>query len=173
VFRNFSFLQKTFPFLIRKEKKEDLSPSFFQEIVSLDREVFSDPWSVVTWERTFKNPRSSFFTAHLGETLVGYLVAVTVLSVGEIHTLGVHPIYRRKKIATHLWHAFLSDFRQEGGEVVFLEVRKSNFPAIAFYKKMGFTLVGERKNYYYAPKEDAFLFRFIVHKRTEGGNDFS
>ena len=38
-----------------------------------------------------------------------------------------------------------------------LEVRASNSAAIALYQKHGFERVGERKNYYEAPKEDAIL----------------
>ena len=37
---------------------------------------------------------------------------------------------------------------------VFLEVRRSNAPAIALYEKLGFTSVGIRKNYYDSPRED-------------------
>ena len=39
------------------------------------------------------------------------------------------------------------------------EVRKSNLAARALYEKLGFSLIGERKNYYKDPTEDACLYR--------------
>mgnify|MGYP001105239865 CR=1 FL=1 len=38
-----------------------------------------------------------------------------------------------------------------------LEVRASNAPAIALYRKHGFQEAGRRKNYYDHPKEDAII----------------
>ena len=38
-----------------------------------------------------------------------------------------------------------------------LEVRESNAPAIALYSRFGFVRVGERKNYYSDPAENALL----------------
>ena len=40
---------------------------------------------------------------------------------------------------------------------VTLEVRASNTPAIQLYDKHGFEVVGRRKGYYEAPREDAIL----------------
>ena len=38
-----------------------------------------------------------------------------------------------------------------------LEVRASNYPAIALYGSRGFRGVGRRKNYYEHPREDAII----------------
>ena len=40
---------------------------------------------------------------------------------------------------------------------VTLEVRASNEPAIRLYDQHGFEVVGRRKGYYEAPREDAIL----------------
>ena len=42
--------------------------------------------------------------------------------------------------------------------------RASNSAALALYQKHGFERVGERKNYYEAPKEDAILMTRTVKK---------
>ena len=44
-----------------------------------------------------------------------------------------------------------------------LEVRKSNVAAIALYEKAGFTRVGERKNFYTRPREDALLYNYYIN----------
>ena len=47
----------------------------------------------------------------------------------------------------------------EGKHLAFwtLEVRASNYDAIALYGSRGFRSVGRRKNYYEHPKEDAII----------------
>ena len=42
-----------------------------------------------------------------------------------------------------------------------LEVRASNAPAIALYRKHGFQAVGQRRNYYQKPDEDALLMTWF------------
>jgi ribosomal protein S18 acetylase RimI-like enzyme len=53
--------------------------------------------------------------------------------------------------------AALSWARDCGIISIYLEARKSNEAAIALYKKHGFDQVGQRKNYYADPAEDAIL----------------
>ena len=47
-----------------------------------------------------------------------------------------------------------------------LEVRASNYDAIALYGSRGFRSVGRRKNYYEHPKEDAII---MTKEFTEDG----
>lgn len=42
---------------------------------------------------------------------------------------------------------------------IFLEVRASNTPAQALYKKWGFDIIGKRKQYYHEPVEDAIIMK--------------
>ena len=49
-----------------------------------------------------------------------------------------------------------------------LEVRASNAPAIALYRKHGFQEAGRRKNYYQQPREDAIIMtREFEHHEAE------
>ena len=47
--------------------------------------------------------------------------------------------------------------KNENADFITLEVRKSNASAIKLYEKCGFCAVGERKNFYEKPCEDAIL----------------
>ena len=48
-----------------------------------------------------------------------------------------------------------------------LEVRASNYDAIALYGSRGFRSVGRRKNYYEHPKEDAIIMTLEFDHGTE------
>jgi ribosomal-protein-alanine N-acetyltransferase len=43
-----------------------------------------------------------------------------------------------------------------------LEVRPSNAAAVTLYKKLGFEILGTRKNYYTNPNEDAYLMGLVL-----------
>lgn len=80
----------------------------------------------------------------------------------EICNIAVAETYRREGIGSGL---VLETFRmlEEFSPVsIFLEVRKSNLPAIDFYTKFGFEKERIRKNYYKNPSEDALLMRRMV-----------
>jgi ribosomal-protein-alanine N-acetyltransferase len=75
----------------------------------------------------------------------------------EILNLGVDPAERRKGVARRLVEGVLS----EAPGAWFLEVRKSNLPAIRLYESLGFQPAGERKDYYQDPPEAAIVMRFL------------
>jgi ribosomal-protein-alanine N-acetyltransferase len=77
----------------------------------------------------------------------------------EIHVqnLAVHPLHRRLGLARHLLEHALTDGRRSGADKAQLEVRCSNHPAMKLYESLGFRIVGERKDYYTRPREDAIV----------------
>lgn len=91
------------------------------------------------------------------------IVAHGVMSVaiGECHllTLCVHPDFQRLGYGRKLFTLLLDRAHQLEAEVCFLEVRASNVTAISLYHSLGFTQIGERKNYYPGTqgREDALI----------------
>ena len=90
--------------------------------------------------------------------LVGYLAYSRVLDEMEVLNLGVHPDFRKKGIGRELMRALLEQCRETGATKGLLDVKKSNYPAIALYESLGFKQVGVRKKYYPDTKEDALLY---------------
>ena len=64
----------------------------------------------------------------------------------HILNLGVFPPRQKEGIGTIPLSNFLESTKSSSS--VFLEVKKSNFHSIEFYKNNGFKVFGERKNYY-------------------------
>lgn len=127
-------------------------------VAALEKICFpADPWSAELFQAALDNPGASILLAE-GEdgSLLGYAVLSVVLDEGNLDNIAVAPGTRRRGVADALL-SVLTGFGRENLALLTLEVRASNAPAIALYKKHGFAAVGRRKNYYSAPREDAVL----------------
>ena len=71
------------------------------------------------------------------------------------------PACRRQGIADALLDALCARAAALDLAFLTLEVRASNAPAIALYRKHGFQTVGQRRNYYQKPDEDALLMTWF------------
>lgn len=135
-----------------------MNADHLDEVAELERICFSAPWSRNMLAEELDNALSAFLVA-LDDTdrVVGYAGLQVVLDEGYITNVAVRPECRRKGIAGRLLQVFL-DFAQ-GNHLAFLtlEVRASNYDAIALYGSRGFRSAGRRKNYYEHPKEDAII----------------
>ena len=135
-----------------------MTADHLDEVAELERICFSTPWSRNMLAEELDNALSAFLVA-LDESgkVVGYAGRQVVLDEGYITNVAVRPECRRQGIAGKLLQVFL-DFAQ-GNHLAFLtlEVRASNYDAIALYGSRGFRSVGRRKNYYEHPKEDAII----------------
>ena len=118
----------------RKIRIVPMNGDHLDEIAALERVCFPDPWS------------RDMLAEELENDLAAFLVAVAV-----------RPDCRRQGVAKELLQVFL-DFAK-GNRLAFLtlEVRASNYPAIALYGSRGFRGTGRRKNYYEHPREDAVI----------------
>lgn len=128
------------------------------EVAELERVCFPDPWSRNMLKEELENDLAAFLVALDGQGAVaGYAGLQVVLDEGYILNVAVRPDCRRQGVAGQLLQVFL-DFAK-GNRLAFLtlEVRASNYPAIALYGSRGFRGVGRRKNYYEHPKEDAVI----------------
>lgn len=134
-----------------------MDKSHLDGVERLERICFSRPWSRSMLEDELYNPSVSVIVAE-GEdgTVLGYGEIGVVLDEGCLEKIAVDPDYRRQGVAEEILAAFLR-FGRAKLAFLTLEVRESNAAAIGLYEKLGFQVVGRRKGYYDAPKEDAVL----------------
>jgi ribosomal-protein-alanine N-acetyltransferase len=90
--------------------------------------------------------------------ITGFLMARQAADEAEILNIAVRRAHRRDGVASALFLAALEELHARKATRLFLEVRESNAPAIAFYQKHGFRQVGKRPAYYRQPDEAALLF---------------
>lgn len=135
--------------LIRRAVPEDVPV-----LTQIEFECFPDP----TWTAT-DFLQCSCWVAELEHRVVGFVILHQIFpgdNLGapecEILNLAVVPVARNLGIATALLqHVFVPGTRY------FLEARESNQAARNLYKKLGFTEIGSRENYYDNPTETAIV----------------
>ena len=124
-----------------------------EEILALLSDVYGvSPWNLEQIEADLKQANTEYFYLYDDQILIGFLALQALAGELEITQLAVKKAYQGQGLANQLM-GFLAD-RPEG---IFLEVRASNQVAKALYEKHGFQPVGQRKNYYQNPVEDAIL----------------
>ena len=80
-----------------------------------------------------------------------------IVDEGYIFNVAVSEDYRRRGVGYALVRELVTCGMKNSLCFITLEVRESNSAAIALYSKFGFIRVGERKNYYSDPSENAVL----------------
>ena len=135
-----------------------MNADHLDEIAELEQVCFSTPWSRNMLAEELDNACSAFLVAlDDGGHVAGYAGLQVILDEGYITNVAVQPVYRRQGVAGQLLAVFLSFAKGNHLAFLTLEVRASNYGAIALYGGLGFRSVGRRKNYYEHPKEDAII----------------
>ena len=127
----------------------------------LEKLCFSEPWS----EKAIleEAERGYFVAAYIGGAFAGYAGMLCVLDERDICNVATVPEFRGMGVGKALVASLIESARDSGASVIMLEVRKSNAAAIALYEKAGFICVGERKNFYTRPREDALLYNYYIN----------
>lgn len=136
----------------RYMKKEDVI-----QVARIEKENFSIPWSENAFMETLQKDYALYIVAEENEEILGYCGLYQAFNEGEIVNVAVDSKARRRGIATRLMEFMLFESVKRGIDQWFLEVRKSNEPAIALYKCFGFVEAGIRKNFYEKPREDGIV----------------
>lgn len=139
------------PWTIRKFQTHDAGA--LAKILQSSAEA--SQWPTESYAQLTNLPGSLALVCEEGGNVSGFLIARQVIDEAEVLNVAVLPEARRQGRASGLLATALDQFRRSGALRVFLEVRTSNQPAIAFYRKHGFTDSGRRKTYYRDPIEDA------------------
>lgn len=140
-----------------------LAGEHLDEIVSIERASFSDPWTRGMFESELDvKARGYARGAVRRRNLIGYLFAVIIPDEAHIGNLAVHPSERRQGIAQLLLDELMREGAEAGVKRVTLEVRASNHTARKFYYKNNFIDIAIRKNYYRSPVEDAIVMYRVL-----------
>ena len=145
------------PLRFRPMREADLP-----RVVEIERAGFRHPWSEELLRRELDHVWSRILLAVVdgadgSERILGFVVFWIVHD--EIHVLNVATALeaRRRGVARALMEQTVEEGRRRGSRLATLEVRRSNLPAIALYRALGYREVGVRPNYYADEGEDAIV----------------
>jgi len=126
-------------------------------IFEIGRECFSDAWRRETIEKDMAGAHSRYTVAEREGEILAYACWWTVVDEAQLVNIGVRKSARRQGIAEALVAEGLVAVEARGIASVYLEVRMSNLPAQALYRKFGFTVQAMRKGVYELPREDGYI----------------
>ena len=101
------------------------------------------------------NPNAHSYVAFENGEAAGFLSVWEVCGEVSINNIAVVEKFRRRGIAKALMEHMFTELCDAVSAT--LEVRRSNDAAAALYGSLGFKRVGERKDFYSRPTEDAIL----------------
>ena len=138
-------------------KIERMTEAHLDAVAELERECFAHPWSRESLKETLRSGDSLFYIAELDGRVIGYIGMSFVLDEGYIYNVAVEKSSRKKGAGSALIQTLVNYGKKNGFAFLTLEVRESNTAARSLYSSFGFIKVGERKNYYSDPVENAVL----------------
>ena len=135
-------------------KRIQQQPDVSQAIYAVMVDVYPvSPWTLEQIQADLSQDQTWYALAYDGEEVIGFLAIQENLFEAEVLQIAVKKNYHGQGIASVLFATLPID------KEIFLEVRKSNQRAQAFYKKEKMAVIAERKSYYHSPVEDAIIMK--------------
>jgi len=152
-----------------------MTPDDLDEIMSLERQCFADPWTrrmylsdlttnamatylvvriadgkwqIANSKWQMANNREPSAISHQPSAILAYGGFWLLLDEAHIATIVSHPDWRGCGLGQLLMLALLDAAMVRGAASSTLEVRAGNLPARRLYEKLGYEVTGVRKNYY-------------------------
>lgn len=127
-------------------------------VLRIEAQVYPRPWTLRLFMSELALRSTRMYTVAMVDGVVaGYSGLLITGEDAHITTLAVDPAWHRRGIGTRLLANIARAAVERGARHLTLEVRVSNGPAQALYRKFGFAPAGVRKNYYVETNEDALV----------------
>ena len=129
-------------------------PDFAQAIYAVMADVYPvSPWTLEQIQADLSQDQTWYALVYDGAEVIGFLAVQENIFEAEVLQIAVKRAYQGQGIASALFETLPAD------KEIFLEVRKSNHKAQAFYKKENMVIISERVAYYHDPVEDAIIMK--------------
>jgi len=130
------------------------------DVLAIENISFPNPWHETTFRGEIQNDDLAYPLVVIHRELdkvIGYIIFWKIREEVQINNIAVHPDFKKMGIGEAVLRDVIEEARAEGAHYVSLEVRPSNTAARRLYAKLGFELIGIRRNYYSNPDEDAIV----------------
>lgn len=128
-----------------------------EAIFEIEKNSFENPWSIesILEDISFED-RSFYFLISENNNIIGYTSIWIIENEVSINNIAILKKHRGKGYGKILINKIFEIGKEKEVERYILEVRESNLVAIRLYEKMGFKVVGKRKQFY-SDGEAAFV----------------
>ena len=147
-----------------------IKPSDVRRIIEIERSwAHLSHWSEDSYYRLVNDEGfTASFLAEIedesGQPLIaGFVIFHVAGTNAEVYNIAVDSRHARCGIGKQLMNTVMTESLKRYASRVLVEVRKSNTSAIRFYEGFGFKVLGERKDYYSNPIEDAYVMEKNFH----------
>jgi [ribosomal protein S18]-alanine N-acetyltransferase len=144
-----------------------MQPADLEEVLAIERASFAGPWSRDMFLEEMDNRNARLMVFRLEGKIIGYICFWMIMDEAHLLNIAVHPEHRGCGHGRAIMAYLESVCVQEGLNRLLLEVGRRNDPARRLYKKLGFSSIGFRKQYYAAIKDDAL----VMEKWLGAGED--
>jgi ribosomal-protein-alanine N-acetyltransferase len=129
---------------------------------ALHVQLFEKGWDADGMRRLLEHPAcvALVATTRHAPGLIGFIIAQLTADEAEILSIGVDKAWQKQGVGCLLVEALIGLAKRKEARRLFLDVAESNQAALALYARLGFTRMGQRKDYYLhadGQREDALL----------------
>ena len=133
-------------------------------IQKMEERIFNNPWSNKSIRNELKRDMNALnLVAELDQKIIGYFFAHLLDNEVHILNIAIDVTYQHQGYGNQFFRKILKNYLQYAD--VYLEVKRSNFPAINLYLNFGFEEIDIREEYY-ANGEDAVIM--VKREKTHG-----
>ncbi len=132
-------------------------------VMSVEQRAYDFPWTLKGFENSLDQGLNYLFQSKDNQNL-GYCCVLPVLDEATLLNVCVAPEYQGKGVARQALQQIFAKLKANGFQIVFLEVRASNVPAIKLYKSIGFSEDGLRKGYYRVQVWDELAMELVEER---------
>jgi [ribosomal protein S18]-alanine N-acetyltransferase len=154
----------TVPVVVTRARGDEIDRT---AIAAIDEACFRH--GTINLAAELERPWAHVWAARLGgewSPPAAFLVAWAVADELHILSVGTLPVHRRTGLARALMVHAIDFARSRRADVILLEVRRSNEPAIRLYRGLGFSAIGIREQYYADNLEDAIEMALMLDPFT-------
>ena len=143
------------PFSLRPMTLRDIDA-----VLEIEQRVYPTPFTRQGYRNELEQndlARYSVLVSADASAIAGYAGHWVMADEMHISMIAVHPDWQRRGLGEVLLQHELVRACERAATLATLEVREGNAPAQRLYEKLGFAVVGRRKNYYKDTGEAAIL----------------
>ncbi len=127
-------------------------------VYEIEKEQFVVPWTKESFIKELnENFCANYFVALYDGVIAGYIGLWHVITEGHMTNVAVSKKFEGKGIGTKLLEKIIELGIEKEMIGITLECSTVNDKALHIYKKYGFVIEGERKEYYEVTKEDCYI----------------